>query len=69
MQQVHLYEYLGAYTDPLYQKIERLQVGESLQCGEVCITYTKFNLYELTSEEIHECYSTLDKCYERVCEV
>lgn len=71
IEQMHVYEYLGRESDPLYNNILHLQVDQSLFIPEtkMQIVKTKYGLYEIVSDECHECYSTPQTLYERVSDV
>lgn len=62
-QQTCVYDFLNSDIDPLYQKIQSLNEGEEVIITPFVVQYTEFGIYEITSEDIHEPYKTLDDCY------
>ncbi len=67
-EQTHVYEYLGKESDPLYNNILHLKVNQSIQLPEtnLKILKTRYGMYEIISDEYHECYSFPQPLYERI---
>lgn len=67
-EQTHVYEYIGKENDPLYNNILHLKVNQSLSIPEtnIQITKTRYEMYEIVSDEYHECYSSPQSLYERI---
>ncbi|OZU88669.1 hypothetical protein CIL03_10290 [Virgibacillus indicus] len=67
-EQTQVYEYLGKENDPLYNNIMHLKLNQSLSIPEtnIQITKTRYEMYEIVSDEYHECYSSPQSLYERI---
>lgn len=64
MQQVMIYEYLGRDDDPVYKKISNLNKGETIVLDEMNLSLNSFGLYEISTENEHECFSDMMECYQ-----
>ncbi len=69
--QLHVYEYLGKASDPLYIAIGMLQGEESLFLPEIKATVqvNQHGLYEMVTKSNHECYSNKEDLYDCVSEI
>ena len=67
-EQIHVYEYLGKESDPLYNNILHLKVNQSIQIPEtnLQISKTRYGMYEIVSAEYHECDSSPQSLYEQI---
>ncbi|WP_174615254.1 hypothetical protein [Virgibacillus ihumii] len=65
MQQLHVYEYLGKESDPLYQTILHLQQDhpEFLLDSNMYFMKNYHDFYELLSRNSHECFATPEALY------
>ncbi|WP_077706750.1 hypothetical protein [Virgibacillus dokdonensis] len=68
IEQTHVYEYLGKENDPIYEDILRVKVNHSLLIPETKLKVTKnrYGMYEIVSDEQHECYSSPQSLYDRI---
>lgn len=69
IEQINVYELLGNDTDPIYEKISKLKQGESSQIKDLTVYLNQFNLYELSSDFLHECFREMMDCYRYVCQL
>lgn len=71
LQQIHLYEYLGRESDPLYKAILCMHQDHPLLVPEsnMYLTKTKHGFYELVSNSCHECFTTPETLYRRICDM
>lgn len=67
--QTGIYEYLGVDEDPIYQSISKLDKGQKVLLGSICVTLNIFGLYEVETEESHDSFATLENCYQSICEI
>lgn len=64
MKQINIYYYLGLETDPIFNIIERLKLGQIVAVGGARIQRNMNGLYELESESYHECFKSEQEVYE-----
>lgn len=69
MEQIMIYDYLGSNIDPVYKKLSELKNGESFFMDGLNVTHNEFGLYEIATEDTHECYGDMTECYDGVCEL
>ena len=69
MVQTFIYEYLGVGDDPIYQSLSQLVKGQRVMLGSIQVTFNHLGLYEVETDESHNCFSNIDNCYERICEL
>lgn len=69
VEQINVYELLGNNIDPIYEKLSRLQKGETIELDDMRVTLNEFGLYELSGDSLHECFQDLMKCYQFVCQL
>lgn len=62
--QMNIFNYFGAETDPIHQKISSLEQGDSVYLGHYEITLNHQGIYEISSEGIHEGFGSVEKCYD-----
>lgn len=67
VEQINVYDLLGNNIDPIYEKLSRLQKGESTELDDMRVSLNEFGLYELSGDSLHECFQDLKKCYRFVC--
>lgn len=67
MEQTYIYEYLGVESDPVFQAIYKLKKDQSIILGLIQVSLNKFGLYEVMTDESHECFRVLDDCYRHIC--
>lgn len=63
MEQLSIYHELGFSVDPVYEKLARVTENNSVLINgyEVCKNFK--GLYEIASNDIHDCASSLRQCY------
>ena len=66
MLQTHIYDFLGVINDPIYIKILELEKGQKLDLGGVNITFNANGLYELETDDYHECFKSKKQLYDGV---
>jgi len=66
MKQSQIYEYLGLDNDPIFKKINDLKEDESINLSELKITLNKQGLYEVETDDKHECFKTKKEVYDGV---
>ena len=66
MEQTHIYEILGEVNDPIFIKILHLEKGQTVDLGGVNITLNSNGLYELESDDYHECFRSKKQLYDGV---
>lgn len=69
MEQTQIYEFLGVDRDPLFYKISNLQVGQAVELGDIRVLLNKQGLYELETEDSHECFRTLSQLYDGISKI
>ncbi|UOQ44415.1 hypothetical protein MUN89_21760 [Halobacillus salinarum] len=67
MDQTTIFELNGNQSDPVYEELSKLRDITQVKIGPYTITKNQFGLYEIESKGIHDCASTLEKCYEYIC--
>ncbi|SDY29294.1 hypothetical protein [Salimicrobium album] len=64
MSQSNIYDFLSVDQDPLYQKIQSLQTGESYDLNDQTeIHCNAHGLYEVIAKETEQAFSSLEDCY------
>jgi hypothetical protein len=66
MEQLSIYDELGFSDDPVYCLLANLKEETSISIGEYIIERTAFGMYEIKSDEIHECKQTIEACYKQL---
>ncbi|MFD2133309.1 hypothetical protein ACFSKI_19020 [Pseudogracilibacillus auburnensis] len=66
MEQTHIYDYLGAIEDPIFNKISNLEVGKVVDLGGVTVLLNQFGLYEVETGISHDCFRSKKQVYEGV---
>lgn len=69
MEQINIYQFLGKVNDPIYVKILNLKEGETVDLGGVNVTLNSNGLYELESDNHHECFRTKKQLYDGVAKL
>jgi hypothetical protein len=69
MEQIMIYDYLGSNDDPVYEKLSKLKNGESFVMDGLNVSHNEFGLYEIATENTHDCYGNMTECYDSVCEL
>lgn len=69
MEQINIYQFLGKINDPIYVKILNLKEGETVDLGGVNVTLNSNGLYELESDNHHECFRTKKQLYDGVAKL
>lgn len=69
MEQINIYQFLGKVNDPIYVKILYLKEGETVDLGGVNVTLNSNGLYELESDNHHECFRTKKQLYDGVAKL
>lgn len=67
MLNINLFEELGVESDPIYQKMANLQIGEAIEIDGIQISRNKF--YEIENDYEHTPFKTLISCYRHVSEI
>lgn len=67
MEQTMIYDYLGKSDDPLYEQLTNLEKGQKVISGNTEIKMNIFGLYEVESDDIHESFGNLSRCYHYLC--
>lgn len=66
MLQTHIYNFLGEVNDPIFIQILELEEGQTLELGGVNITFNANGLYELETDDYHECFKSKKQLYDGV---
>jgi hypothetical protein len=66
MEQLNIYHELGLNDDPVYSVLLTLEVDNVVVLSGLKIIKNQLGLFEVFNDEIHECYSDLDKCYQEI---
>lgn len=69
MEQINIYQFLGKVNDPIYVKILNLKEGETVDLGGVNVTLNSNGLYELETDNHHECFRTKKQLYDGVAKL
>jgi len=69
VEQINIYQFLGKVNDPIYVKILNLKEGETVDLGGVNVTLNSNGLYELESDNHHECFRTKKQLYDGVAKL
>lgn len=64
--QLNIYDHIGIQSDPLMQKLKQLNRGQSVALDDLEITLNQSGLYEISTEETHDCCGNLKRCYDYV---
>lgn len=63
MKQLNLFDFLGFENDPVFLLIQGIEKDEELTIDKFNVKLTKFGLYEVSSESIHENFCSAKACY------
>jgi hypothetical protein len=66
MGQLNIYHELGLNDDPVYSALLSLEVDNIIELSGFKIIKNQKGLFEVFNDEIHECFSDLDKCYQEI---
>lgn len=66
MEQLTIYEELGIVDDPIYTLILNLKVNGAIQINGYNIEKNILGLFEISNEDIHECFSSDNLCYKKI---
>lgn len=66
MEQTDIYDFIGVNYDPVFNQIEQLEMGRTVELGEFIITLNQNGLYELESTNSHECFTTISQVYDSI---
>jgi len=69
MIQLSIFNELGFLEDPIYRKLNELSVDHVIMIDEITITKNSNGLYELSSDDVHEGFKTLESCYENIMRI
>lgn len=64
MEQTDIYEFLGMNSDPVFNQISNLKVGQAVELGGVKVLLNNQNLYEVETELYHECFCSKRQVYD-----
>lgn len=64
MKQTDIFDYMGQESDPIFNKINALKKGQTVDLGGVIISLNLQGLYELESTFHHECFSSKRLMYD-----
>lgn len=65
-EQINIYDCLGFESDPLFSSLDNVKQGDSLEVAGYVFTRNNFGLYELSSDNEHMVFSSLNKLYEHL---
>lgn len=65
-EQSHIYDFLGIGNDPIFKKINDLKENETINLSKLKITLNKQGLYEVETDNQHECFNTKKEVYDGV---
>ncbi|ARI79041.1 hypothetical protein [Halobacillus mangrovi] len=69
MEQASCFELLEDEWDPIYVELQKFSQAQNVvHISPFTITKNDYDLYEIESEGIHDCVSTLEQCYRYLCE-
>lgn len=68
MEQTMIYDYLGRSDDPLFLDLSKLEKGQRINLNNTDIMMNIFGLFEIETDEIHECFSNISDCYNYLCD-
>lgn len=63
MEQLNMYSYFGKEEDPLFLKLLPLDENKKIVISEYTIIKNQHDLYELSSIDEHESFSSIDHLY------
>ncbi len=66
MNQINIFYEIGLSSDPIYFQLTKLKENEVIHIGDLEVTKTEIGFYEISSDDIHECFSDIMKCYEKI---
>ncbi|NUH84788.1 hypothetical protein HUN92_13770 [Bacillus firmus] len=66
MDQMNIFYEIGLSNDPVYFQLTKLKVNEIISIDGLEVTKTEIGFYEISSDDIHECFSDIMKCYEKI---
>lgn len=62
IEQTNLYEFTSLNDDPVFNRIKNLDIGQEIQIEAFNVRKTD-KFYEVESEELHEGFKSLVRCY------
>lgn len=65
-EQINIYDCLGFESDPLFNSLDSVKKGDSLEIAGYVFTRNSFGLYELSSDNEHMVFSSLSNLYEHL---
>ncbi|MGP4062813.1 hypothetical protein [Halobacillus sp. H74] len=69
MEQTSWFDFVEKERDPVYGELQKLTNDNRKVCiAPFTITKNRFSLIEIESDGIHDCVSTLEQCYQYLCE-
>ncbi|MDM5233358.1 hypothetical protein [Lysinibacillus pakistanensis] len=63
MDNVNIYEIIGTSFDPVYMALYQLSDNEEIVIDKYTIRKTD-KFYEIENEDLHECFSEKEECYQ-----
>lgn len=66
MNQINIFYEIGLSNDPVYFQLTKLKVNEVIRIDDLEVTKTEIGFYEISSDDLHECFSDITKCYEKI---
>lgn len=66
LKQTSFYDFINPVTDPVFNQINNLQVGDEIQVYSFKVRRTDI-FYEVENDDFHEGFKTVDKCYSFIC--
>ncbi|WP_413362269.1 hypothetical protein [Lysinibacillus sp. 3P01SB] len=63
MNNINIYEIIGLQDDPIYQRLEQLQLDEEIQIEDHIVRLTD-KFYEVENEDVHLGFKDKLCCYE-----
>ncbi|MBH0231706.1 hypothetical protein LCL89_13085 [Halobacillus yeomjeoni] len=68
MEQTSWFDLLGNDVDPIYLELKKFSDGQTtVHIRPFTITKNRYDLYEIETEGIHDCVSTIEECYQYLC--
>ncbi|WP_042352278.1 hypothetical protein [Bacillus massiliigorillae] len=66
MEQLSIYNELGHEFDPVYSKLLKVKEEGTIIIHNIKVFLNEFGLYEIEGQDVHDCSSDIDGCYEKI---
>lgn len=66
VEQLNIFYEFGLENDPFYCQLLNLKKNEVLSFGNLEVVKNNRGLYEISNNEIHDCFSNVMDCYKKI---